>query len=245
MSETLKPDFAIIDHNLHGEVNAFALIEAIRAAPDFRALPIAAMLPITENDSWQALQSKGANVYIGLPLRLEAAMSTLSRLVFSESAAESFPAFGDSDKADESIPEAPVETAPPLRVLLAEDNVVNRLVASRMLIHLGCEVEVAVNGREAVDKSAARDYAVIFMDCHMPEMDGYEATLAIRKRELEDKSGGWPRRQFIVALTANAIQGDRDRCLAVGMDDYVSKPLSIDDLQAVFIRHAAKFSPEN
>jgi len=114
----------------------------------------------------------------------------------------------------------PVETAPPRKpkVLLAEDNPINQRVATRMLAKLGVVTEVAVNGMEAVEMSRRQPYDLIFMDCHMPEMDGYEATRAIRQ------DGG--RRVPIVAMTAEAMTGCRDECLAAGMDDYIAKPIN-------------------
>ncbi|MER7072446.1 ATP-binding protein [Terrabacter sp. NPDC000476] len=111
-----------------------------------------------------------------------------------------------------------------LTVLLAEDDAVNRMVAVSMLGRLGVVADVAEDGQGALDASAATAYDVILMDVHMPRVDGIAATEAIRAR-----GGRQPR---IVALTANALEGDRDRLLAVGMDDYVSKPFRLEDLRA-------------
>jgi signal transduction histidine kinase/CheY-like chemotaxis protein/HPt (histidine-containing phosphotransfer) domain-containing protein len=116
------------------------------------------------------------------------------------------------------------------RVLLAEDNPINQLVTQRLLEALGCEVHVAQNGLEAVKLAEATRYDAILMDCQMPEMDGYVATGAIRKGE------GASRRTPIIAVTASALKGDRERCLEAGMDDYVPKPFGPDEVATVLHR---------
>jgi signal transduction histidine kinase/CheY-like chemotaxis protein len=113
------------------------------------------------------------------------------------------------------------------RILLVEDNIVNQRLAAHLLRKFGCHVDVAANGAEAVRMWRALPYDAIFMDCQMPEMDGYEATAEIRKAEPARK------RIPIVAMTAHAMPGDRERCLEAGMDDYVSKPISVIELRAV------------
>ena len=119
---------------------------------------------------------------------------------------------------------------PQARVLVAEDNAVNVKVATRMLAKYGCRVDVAANGREAVELFGQLPYDVVFMDCQMPEMDGFEATAEIRR--MEDPLHRTP----IVALTANAMSGDRERCLESGMDDFLSKPIKEEALVAALHR---------
>ena len=126
---------------------------------------------------------------------------------------------------DEDIEEA---WSTSLRVLLAEDNLVNQLIASKMLEKLGCQVDVAANGQEAVDMLDMLPYDIVFMDCQMPEMDGFEATRVIRDRE---QSSG--EHVAIIAMTANAMAGDREQCLEAGMDDYLSKPVRPAELKRV------------
>jgi PAS domain S-box-containing protein len=118
----------------------------------------------------------------------------------------------------------------PLRILLAEDNVVNQKVALRLLGQMGYRADVAANGLEALDAIARQTYDVVFMDVQMPELDGFEASREITRR--------WPRdrRPRIVAMTANALQGDRELCVAAGMDDYVSKPIRVEELVATLER---------
>jgi two-component system sensor histidine kinase/response regulator len=114
------------------------------------------------------------------------------------------------------------------RVLMAEDNIVNQKIAVRLLEKLGCRVDVVANGLEAVKALASLPYDLVFMDCQMPEMNGYEATAAIRKQETQTGT-----HITIVAITANAMQGDRQKCLEAGMDDYLSKPIHLEKLRAI------------
>jgi CheY-like chemotaxis protein len=120
------------------------------------------------------------------------------------------------------------------RVLVVEDNPVNQLVAQGLLQSLGCRVDVAQNGREAVERTSERHYDVVLMDCQMPVMDGYEATLRIRQRE---QSAHGSNRTTIVAMTAFAMKEDRRQCLEAGMDDYIAKPVTKESLVSLMRRH--------
>jgi CheY-like chemotaxis protein len=120
--------------------------------------------------------------------------------------------------------DAGMATRHPLRILLAEDNVVNQKLALRLLQQMGYRADLASNGIEAIESVERQTYDVVLMDVQMPEMDGLEASRRITAR--------WPaeQRPRIVAMTANAMQGDREMCISAGMDDYVTKPIRVDAL---------------
>jgi two-component system sensor histidine kinase/response regulator len=123
-----------------------------------------------------------------------------------------------------------------VRVLLAEDDHVNQMVAQALLERAGCQVEIAENGSEAVELTKTHDYQMLFMDCQMPVLDGYAATRAIRERE------GTERHTAIVAMTAHAMPGDREKCLQAGMDGYIAKPVEGAEIERVLARftHATR-----
>jgi CheY-like chemotaxis protein len=114
-----------------------------------------------------------------------------------------------------------------LRVLVAEDNAVNQRLVVRLLEKRGHRIEVAANGREALAALRKASFDLVLMDVQMPEMDGFEATAAVRARE---KSEGAQTHQPIIALTAHAMKGDREKCLVAGMDGYLTKPIRVEEL---------------
>ena len=136
--------------------------------------------------------------------------------------------------AEITVTDAPEEPAPALalNVLLAEDTPINQMVSQAHLKALGCQVNLAVNGRQAVEAATAQSFDVVLMDCQMPEMDGYEATRRIRATEPEGQHVP------IIAITANAMEGDRELCLASGMDDFISKPYKQSELRTLLERRS-------
>lgn len=130
--------------------------------------------------------------------------------------------------AQRIVPSVPGAAGP--YILIVEDNAVNQMVATRMPQRLGCRVAIA-DGKIATEMVQAVAYDLIFMDCQMPVMDGYQATAEIRRMETPGN------RRVIVAMTANAMQSDRERCLQSGMDDYISKPINKPEVVTILKRH--------
>ena len=149
--------------------------------------------------------------------------------------------FETSALASELIPSERIpmasRTSASRRILIVEDNVINQKVALRMLQKGGYDPTVAASGVEALEKIRDEKFAIVFMDCQMPDMDGYETTRAIRGLKSE------ARRTPIIAMTANSLEGDRERCLVAGMDDYISKPLTLTALSSILEKWCDKVEP--
>ncbi len=201
-------------------MNGLTLVRAIRADRALAAMPVVMLTSLGRDDEIATARQAGAAAYLGKPVRRDEMRHVLVETLF--------PTAGSTAGARAFQPAAPRLAG---RVLLAEDNPVNQAVAVGMLEAMGLAVDVASNGREAVDRYAAGSYDVVLVDCQMPEVDGYAATSEIRHREREVGV-----HVPIVALTANALEGDREICIAAGMDDYLAKPFSREQLTAALSR---------
>jgi CheY-like chemotaxis protein len=149
----------------------------------------------------------------------------------------------ETDARADRVAGEPILPAKPL-VLVVDDDPLNRTVMSAMLQRLGYRFALATNGREAVEAVTRDSYAAVLMDCLMPEMDGYEATAAIRQLEREGRPLGTQRHVPIIAVTAVAIKGARERCIAAGMDDYLSKPVMLQSINSLLNRWTATTDAE-
>ncbi len=222
-------------------------LDALRAAGSFDAVALDAQMPDSSGfalaSEIERLRGTGLSLVLlgssGERSRAGAGAGVTAHLtkpVKAEQLRETLAsALGVATEKSESRDERPaVDTAlaerAPLTILLVEDNSINQKVALRMLKRLGYRADVAASGVEALAALRLRRYDVVFMDVQMPEMDGLEATRRIRAEWLVEQQ------PWIVAMTANAMSGDRDMCLAAGMDDYVSKPVRIEDLQTAIER---------
>ncbi len=208
-------EVVILDGQMPG-MDGIELARAISMAPSLRAARLI-MLTSTVDRRLDAREA-GVHHYLTKPVR---------RAKLLESVAEVMGALAPAESDAAAPAAAPVSGQ---AILVVEDNAVNQRVIEAMLAKRGFAVECAANGREGLERIAEREYALVFMDCQMPEMDGYEATAALRERE----RGG--ARLAVVAMTAHAMKGDRERCLAAGMDDYLAKPLRPEELDAVLER---------
>jgi CheY-like chemotaxis protein len=221
-------DAVVLDYAMP-KMNGIALARAIRSNPAFSRLPMVLVTSWTERGQFDGAYEAGIASCLTKPLRhkqLAAAMRTAFDLCGS--ASTSSPGVEPSPFAG-----AVSETIPVQRALLAEDNAINQKVAVRLLEKLGFRVDVAQNGREALERFALGTYDLVFMDCQMPEMDGFEATAELRRREAPGA------RTPIIAMTASAMTGDREKCIEAGMDDFVSKPISVAALTKVVARWRA------
>ena len=210
-------DLAILDHQMP-DMDGMTLARAIKSDPVLATLPLVLLTSVSYRGCAGEAQHAGFSAFLLKPIR----QSQLYDCIIAVMGTATAPA-PPRLITRHTLKEAQAQLR--ARVLVAEDNAVNQKVAVRMLEKLGCRVDVVANGREAVEASARLPYQVLFMDCQMPEMDGYEATAVIRQRELHAGT-----RIPIVAMTANAMQTDRERCLAAGMDNYISKPVEPKEL---------------
>jgi two-component system sensor histidine kinase/response regulator len=208
---------ALLDMHMPG-MDGLTLAHRIKADPALRDVRLVMVSSLGQRGQAQEARDAGIAAYLTKPVRRVHLYDTIATVLGLQHAPHA-PALVTRHRLAEA------QAQRRCKVLLAEDNVVNQKVAARMLEKLGCRVDVVTNGVEALAAHASGTYDLIFMDGQMPEMDGYAATAAIRAREAQTG-----RHIPIIAMTANAMQGDREACLAAGMDDYMSKPVKSEAL---------------
>jgi len=213
-------DLAILDMHMPG-MNGITLARAIKGDGLLADTPMIMLTSVGNNGDAHEAKETGIAVYLHKPVRQSDLYNAMAGVV-------------NVTPLDDGKEVTPAGTAyiAGMSVLLAEDNPVNQEVALSMLELLGCKPRLAANGREVLEALQQDNYDLILMDCQMPEMDGFEATAEIRTGEQDKPGSHIP----IIAVTANAMEGDRDNCLAAGMDDYLSKPFSRDQLVEVLQR---------
>jgi len=213
------------------------LARTIKADAELKNTVLVLLTSIAVRGDSARMEEAGFSACLTKPARASQLLNALITVWGTRKRAASAQSVSRHSLADDRATIFPAAPAQPIfraRVLIVEDNAVNQMIAARLLEKLGYRVDVAANGREAIEMVGLLPYDAIFMDCQMPEMDGFEATQEIRRRE------GSSVHRPIIAMTANAMQGDRERCLDAGMDDYLSKPMRKADLTEVLKRHLPK-----
>jgi two-component system, sensor histidine kinase and response regulator len=220
---------ALLDFTMQG-ASGLELARIVQTTPGLSSTRL--MMLSSSGAEREAAAQAGVHGFVTKPVRGSRLAQELARVL---GAGQLVPIV----EAARPVSSSPDGDATPARLLLvAEDNRVNQLVAVRMLEKLGFRSDIAGNGREAVQMHAAGRYEAIFMDCQMPELDGYQATAEIRRRE------AGARHTPIIAMTAHTLLGDRERCLASGMDDYIGKPVRTADLADVIARVLSADEPD-
>ena len=221
-------DFVVLDLQ-RPEVEGVELAAAIRATPE---LDRARVVLLTSLHQRTALPFRDIHAVLTKPVRPSTLYDCFVKVLKADTSTTVH--FHRKSRAEGPVSARALGRV--LRILVAEDNAVNQKVAVRQLEKLGySSVDVAANGLEAIEALKRTEYDVVLMDCQMPELDGYEATRRIRQFSTGDR-GASSAAVHIVAMTANAMEGDRELCLAAGMDDYIAKPMRIEELQAALER---------
>ena len=224
--------FVLLDFQMP-DIDGAALAASIKADPSVADTCLVMLTSVGHWNEVRRMEGCSVDACLVKPIRQSQLLNILTLLWskrISPSMAPPLESTGTADKTSLANTFAGVN----VRILVAEDNVVNQKVAVRMLQRMGLRADVAANGLEAVQMFGMVPYDVILMDCHMPELDGYEASRQIRRLETADRA------VVIVAMTAEAMAGAREACLAAGMDDYISKPVRVQDLVTVLQKWAPR-----
>ena len=231
-----KPfSLALVDYQMP-EMDGEELARHIKSDPQIASTPLVMLTSITGLNEVTRMERAGYAAYLAKPIKQSQVFDCISAIVSQSSHADTL----TKTRIITTHSLEQMRERARIHVLVAEDNPVNQKVAVRTLEKLGYRAQIASNGREALDALESGEFDLVLMDCQMPEVDGFEATRTIRAREA---SSGAPRRP-IVAMTANAMSGDRELCLAAGMDDYIAKPFNPQDLLKIIERWVGESKDE-
>jgi PAS domain S-box-containing protein len=230
-------DLVLIDAQMPA-MDGQALGRAVRAHAGLKSTPMVMLMERGRGKGWETAREAGFNAFVNKPVKMAALRDALLSVLDQGASA------GPPVPVSRPAPQRPDDEASPIqgKILLAEDNLINQKLAVHILEKLGHTVDTATNGRLTLEALDRESYDLVLMDVQMPEMDGLEATRIIRKRERESRQAatgkqaapvpgrGSTARIPIIAMTAHAMSGDREKCLEAGMDDYISKPVAPDVL---------------
>ncbi len=227
-AEGVPYDLAVLDLMMP-EMDGFELARTIKSDPSIAGMHLVMLTSFGERGHGAMAREAGVAAYLTKPVRQSNLFDCLASVISAGTitSERNVPAAKPNPEllTKHTLQEA--RKSSHKLILLAEDNIVNQKVATRQLQKLGYRADAVVNGREAIEALSRISYDLILMDCQMPEVDGYEATAEIRRQEGETKHTP------IVAMTAHALTGDRERCIAAGMDEYITKPVKLEELSRV------------
>ena len=238
-------DIALLDVEMP-EMDGLELAGAIKADPVIATTRLIALTSFGRSLTIVEMKAAGIDAALGKPVKqvhlLDCLVTVIGRIGVTDPGAAGV----DGPTPALAVSVAPIPKLEGARILLAEDNAVNQKVMFALLHKMGFSADAVGNGLQVMEALQRTHYTHIFMDCQMPEMDGWETTRLIRQHE---KAAGqtcpWISPVHIIALTANAMKGDREKCLAVGMNDYVAKPMRYDEIQAALERSPIRPSRDN
>ncbi|HVT05305.1 MAG TPA: response regulator [Thermoanaerobaculia bacterium] len=226
----LGDPYSVIIFDLHmPSMHGLDLAAKIRAERATGGTALIAMTSIGEQVDDEMLREVGISSYLSKPVEQVELLDALTLALVRQMRPVTMPKPLEAEATPPKLTLVPSSSGNE-PILLAEDNLLNQKLTTSQLKKLGYDVEVVSNGREVIEALDRRPYPLILMDCQMPEMDGYQATMEIRRREAGE------RRIRIVAMTAHALEGDREKCLASGMDDYLAKPTKQEELAQTLVR---------
>jgi CheY-like chemotaxis protein len=209
-------------------MDGFGLVERIRASPELSAATILMLTSAGRRGDAERCRELGVGAYLLKPVRQSELREAIARVLGAREKAGPIPLITRFSFQDARDPQAT------LAILVAEDNPVNQRLVGRLLEKRGHSVVLANNGREALAEIEKHIFDLVLMDVQMPEMDGMEATMSLRSKEKETGT-----RLAVIALTAHAMKGDEERCLAAGMDGYLTKPIRTKELDEILERYIA------
>jgi CheY-like chemotaxis protein len=218
---------ALIDFKM-SRMDGLALARAIRSDPALAQTKLILVTAFDTRERGKEALRAGFGAYLTKPVKQSQLFDCIASVLY-DSVHHAQPAM--TEKPPDELPSVRRALGAAGKVLVAEDNATNQRLALAQLKRLGIVADIANNGREAVEAVQCNNYELVLMDCQMPEMDGFQATRAIRR--VQQRSG---KHVVIVAMTANAMEGNRETCIAMGMDDYISKPVQFDQLQELLVR---------
>ncbi|MEZ5306853.1 MAG: response regulator [Pyrinomonadaceae bacterium] len=234
-------DAVFVSASLEGS-DGISIADTIRKNPRLRQTSIVLVLNADDRKSFEIAKASGIERFVFKPFKtsgiVKALTSKPTESLLPEPAQILRREIGDEAEQNKATSDTPNMNESKIRILIAEDNLVNQKVILNQVTRLGYQVDLVENGQEVLDALALKQYSLVLMDCQMPVMDGFEATSRIRADEVETGE-----RIPVVAVTAHAIAGDRERCLAQGMDDYISKPTDQQTLKEVIARWTDDIEP--